>query len=113
MIINILGTEYTIIRSTAKKHPLLNETDGFMDESTKEIVIIKNRKPSPGNSEYHLMANEKAVLDRTLRHEIIHAFIAESGLSKSSTQWDEEIIASFFDLQIPKMLKAFQEADCI
>jgi hypothetical protein len=52
----------------------------------------------------------------TLRHEIIHAFIAESGLRGSSldvSHWalNEEMV-DWFALQLPKMLSVFELLDC-
>lgn len=53
----------------------------------------------------------------TLRHEIIHAFLAESGLwgsSEPAKAWamNEEMI-DWIALQFPKILKAFKEAKAI
>jgi uncharacterized membrane protein len=53
----------------------------------------------------------------TLRHEIIHAFLAESGLWGSSASigaWamNEEMI-DWFALQLPKMLKVFEQLGCV
>jgi hypothetical protein len=53
----------------------------------------------------------------TLRHEIIHAFLHESGLSGSSVTdvpWavNEEMV-DWFAIQFPKMIKVFEQLDCI
>lgn len=55
---------------------------------------------------------------KVLRHEIIHAFLRESGLSGNSMQYDgawaqcEEMV-DWIAIQFPKILKAFQDADCL
>lgn len=54
---------------------------------------------------------------RVLRHEIIHAFFNESGLSDDSnnvTAWakNEEMV-DWFAIQSPKVFKVFQELDIL
>ena len=53
------------------------------------------------------------VQKKTLRHEIIHAFMFESGLDECSTWGVDESLIDWIALQFPKMLKAFEEAECI
>lgn len=43
------------------------------------------------------------------RHEIIHAFLFESGLIDECS--DEQLV-NYLAMQIPKMLKVFQELNC-
>lgn len=55
-------------------------------------------------------------VNTTLRHEVIHAFLAESGLRGSCTSgepWslNEEMI-DWFALQMPKIVKVFKELGC-
>jgi hypothetical protein len=55
---------------------------------------------------------------KVLRHEIIHAFLHESGLSGNSLQYEgawsqcEEMV-DWIAIQFPKMLRAFQDANCL
>jgi len=54
---------------------------------------------------------------QVLRHEIIHAFLYESGLygsSLSSDRWalNEEMV-DWLAIQFPKILKAFEDVGCI
>ena len=63
--------------------------------------------------------NEREIQTKeTLRHEIIHAFLFESGLQSSSavleTGWacNEEMI-DYFAIQSPKIFEAFKEVDCL
>ena len=54
----------------------------------------------------------------TLRHEITHAFLNESGLQNDTSVpgsgWatNEEMV-DWIAIQFPKMKKAFEEADCL
>lgn len=54
---------------------------------------------------------------KVMRHEIIHAFLYESGLwvnSGNVENWGcSEEITDWIAIQFPKMLKAFQKANCI
>lgn len=61
----------------------------------------------------------EAYRKRTLRHELIHAFLNESGLSENASVpadcgWakHEEMI-DWIAIQFPKMVKAFKEAGCL
>lgn len=106
MTANILGTEYNIIITTAKKKPKLHKCDGYMDHSIKEIVVGKFKKDKMS------ITDLESYTKKVLRHEIIHAFLYESGLwSNSSYQesWAQsEEMTDFIAIQFPKMLKAFQ-----
>ncbi|QIB54817.1 hypothetical protein [Blautia producta] len=111
MKVNILGTKYRIIIATNEEKPKLNECDGYMDPTIKEIVVGKF-EGCPMSVE-DLQAHTKNVM----RHEITHAFLHESGLWTNSgnvENWGQsEEITDWIALQFPKMLKAFQKAKCI
>lgn len=58
------------------------------------------------------------LLKKDLRHEIIHAFLFESGLSSNTNccfgAWAEyEEMVDRIAIQFPKILKVFEEAGCI
>ena len=50
---------------------------------------------------------------KVLRHEIIHAFMHESGLGENSTYARDEELVDWIAFQFSKMLKAFEETNCI
>lgn len=111
--VNILGTEYTIQRFEEKNHPLLDgkRRDGCVDTSTKEIILREK-------SEKDDLQDYESYLKDVLRHELIHAFLYESGLDSSSLQlngaWatNEEMV-DWIAIQFPKMLKVFKETGCL
>lgn len=111
MKVNILGTKYRIIIATNEEKPKLNECDGYIDQTIKEIVV--------GKFEKCLMSVEdlQTHTKNVMRHEIIHAFLYESGLwvnSGNVENWGQsEEITDWIALQFPKILKAFQKAKCI
>lgn len=78
--INVLGTEYTICEKTEEQDYRLKDCDGYCDKTTKEIVVLK---VSADNCNLH---NPKWYADKVLRHEIVHAFLFESGMHEC-TNW--------------------------
>ena len=54
-----------------------------------------------------------AVKRNIIRHELIHAFLYESGLDVNSKWGTDETLVDWIALQFPKMEKAFKEADCL
>lgn len=107
--VNILGTEYKIIMCNEEEHELLNGKfrDGCTDNTTKEILVCE-KKSDCELQDYEYW--EKTVL----RHELMHAFLFESGLDSSSYgcsgAWacNEEMV-DWFAIQSPKIFKVFQE----
>jgi hypothetical protein len=84
-----------------------------MDSTIKTIVV---RSGWPEDDEYNL-GNPDDIIKKNTRHEIIHAFLFESGLnmdSRSSSAWatNEEMV-DWMAIQFPKMNKLFQELDVI
>ena len=118
MKINVLGTEYEIVFRTYDELKIFEDKgwDAYTD-SIKKKIVIGNTKTFPGyeeeTEEYCLMCEKE-----TLRHEIVHAFLNESGLQscslKPSNGWakNEEVV-DWIALQFPKMLEAFKAAGCL
>ena len=106
MIINVLGEEYVLVKSNAVSDPKLEHNDGYCDHTVKMIVIdtFQETELSVGD----LAEYEKQVI----RHELIHAFLHESGLSDCSWAKNEEIV-DWIALQFPKMMKVFEEHKCL
>lgn len=110
MKVDILGTKYKIVMD-APEEMLPEDSDGAMDQSLKRIVIAKF--VSDRNSIKNLDDYRKKVL----RHEIIHAFLYESGLWNNSSgvsAWGQsEEIADWMAIQSPKLFKAFKDAGAL
>ena len=109
MTVNILGTDYTILKKSKNEDSHLNNYDGYCDKTTHVIVVItKDSDCDLGNfDEYQ---------KKILRHEIIHAFLFESGLHEnwSHEQFGhDETYVDWIAAQFPKMLKVFQIVGCI
>lgn len=107
MKVNVLGTEYNLIESNEANDERLNGRDGYCDTSTKECVVDEMQGTEPGMKK-NMPEYKKAVI----RHELIHAFLFESGLDICSWAENEELV-DWIAIQFPKMLKAFIEAGCV
>lgn len=113
MQINILGTEYEIIKGSVLNCPSLKELYGFTDYTVKQIVVLDFRTVEKDNRSFE---DFETLQKQVLRHEIIHAFLFESGLNVNSNdveQWatNEEMV-DWFVIQWPKLSKAFKGAGC-
>lgn len=106
MTINVLGTQYTITQSNKLDDFNLENCDGYCDYSVKKIVIDTFQEAP--NSVQNLEEYKKQVI----RHELIHAFLNESGLNGESWGRNEEIV-DWIAYQFPKLLKAFDETGAI
>ncbi len=85
--INILGTPYKLIFETEQENPKLIEHDGYCDWTSQTIVIDKSVLVRTDVRDY---ANLSEYCKNVVRHEIIHAFLDESGLSGYSH--DEKLV---------------------
>lgn len=112
--INILGTEYTIETHKVSEDSYLekNRLAGYCGEDSKLIVIadMSEKKYFPCMDE----KEQETYRKKTLRHEIMHAFLNESGLSDSSNRFDSawaknEEMVDWFAIQSPKIFKVYSE----
>lgn len=107
--VSVLGTEYKIKYCSYNDDKLLEKCDGYIDWSIKEIVIETEE-----NGE---LKDMKSYLKKVLRHEIVHAFLFESGLAESSCNvngWatNEEMV-DWIARQGIKICDAWKEAEAI
>lgn len=102
--INILGTEYDIcIDNTLVKSGL----DGQCKEYDK-LIQVRSAKNMLCEEEADEVKRRR--FNEVLRHEIVHAFFIEAGLNE---YYSDEQLVDWIAIQFPKILKAFQEAECI
>lgn len=108
MKVNVLGTKYKILLRSSNEDRLLRESSGYVDRTTKTIVICdKEPDCEIENFDFH----QKSVM----RHEIIHAFMEESGLSGNSEHKSigiDETMVDWMAIQFPKISKAFKKVGC-
>lgn len=114
MEIKVLGTNYEIIsveetNDNLEKYPLLKENSGYTDITTKQIYILKFKTTED------TFIKLDVLYKKTLRHELVHAFLYESGLfNNTNSDWakNEEVV-DWIAIQFEKMLKVFIELQCI
>ncbi len=110
MIVDILGTPYAVSIANEKDEPRLEGCDGFCDETTREIFAENYQDDiNKPNSKKDLSVQTKKVL----RHEIVHAFLFESGLAENSDWARNEEMVDWFAKQGPKIFKTWKETDAM
>lgn len=108
--VNILGSEWNVKFRNEKEYPNLTNVDGYTDLSIREIVV-DDMEASQG--QIGAKADLKSYQKQVVRHEIIHAFLLESGLDSNSNSADSwavnEEMVDRFAIQSPKIFKVFNE----
>lgn len=104
--VNILGTEYKFIYTTAGCDPELEGLLGLCDSILKTIKI----------EQAIFQDNHKDNTDRfalaifsVIRHEIIHAFFYECGLDGEGEYAQNEELIDWIALKIPQITKTMQK----
>lgn len=115
MVVNILGTDYEI-HFVDEFPEYLQEVgecaDGLCNRHDRDIFIKRC-------NDKDMTAAGRERCDRdTLRHEIIHAYLSESGLSANASHcygyWAEnEEMVDWFAIQSPKIYQTFKEVGCL
>lgn len=116
--VKILGTEYIIEKKAYSDDPDFEKRgiDGYCDWNTKKIVycdMTTHPNTSDESKEFCDICENK-----TLKHEVIHAFFAESGLAESSAcfggGWatNEEMV-DWMALQFDKIKAVYEELLCL
>lgn len=96
--VSVLDTEYRVFVTTEEEDSRLKGADGACDYYAKEILIRQNPD----------IWQKRPYIEKVIRHEIIHAFLYESGLS---INWEhkefgqEETVVDWFAIQIDKINK--------
>lgn len=108
---NILGTEYTVEYKKDNEDDVLKDSNGYCDITSKKIVILAEKRNTDDVDDF------KYLQRKTMRHEIIHAFIFESGLFTNTYCVDggwakNEEMVDWIAIQFPKILKVFMELGC-
>lgn len=105
--VNILGTPYQIILEPTDDDPKMDGALGYCEPYSKKIFLL-DFEDAPETVERSDLSKMS-----TLRHEIIHAFLHESGLSEASYWAMNEEMVDWFALQMPKLLSSMMEAGAL
>lgn len=112
MKVNILGSEWEVVRMKPEDDPGLKQADGYADFTTRRIVVIK-AEPTDDS-----VKDLEAYARKVTRHEIVHAFMFESGLRANSLVFENgwatnEEMVDWFAFQGAKIYKAWEEANAM
>ena len=107
--VHILGTVYSIAEVSEKDDSNLEDCDGYCDWTTKEIVVRRERDGT--------LSDMEAYIRKVKRHEIVHAFLEESGLAECSGETDSwarnEAMVDWIARMGEKIYAAWKEAGAI
>jgi hypothetical protein len=109
--VNVCGAEWTISQRNPSEDKYLEKVDGYCDYTTNEIVYDPH--PYSDIPEGEDFAAPETENKRIVRHELVHAFLFESGLANDTGWARNETIVDWIARQFPKMLKAFQDAGAV
>lgn len=103
--VNVLGTIWTIDVKKQDEDKILQSVEGYADRTTRRIVICD----ASNDTDY---GDYDAFQRKVLRHEIIHAFMFESGLGECATYERQsadhpEMMVDWFAVQFDKLEEAF------
>lgn len=108
--IEVLGSIYIIELRDLKDDEKLKEAAGYCSFNSHELVIRQDQEYFKNKTE-EWITNDICC---TIRHEVIHAFMHESGLDQCAFGYtgpwarNEEMI-DWFAIQSPKIYKVFNE----
>lgn len=105
--VNVLGTTYRVVQHSVADDPILINNDGYCDQSVHCCVI-----DSFADKDINSLKNMAYYKKKVIRHELIHAFLNESGLGNESWATNEEMV-DWIAMQFPKMVKAFRKAGAL
>lgn len=101
---NILGAEYQLIIDTDYCEAI--NADGVTERYDKKIYMRNVQDMLEKDSS--LQCKQRRY-DETLRHEIVHAFLFESGLDSYSC---DETLVQWMVSKMPQVTQAFKEMGC-
>lgn len=114
--VKILGTNYKVQTNV----PVSKDKDlvgrfGYCSSIDHRIVVADLNTIDDWANESEEVKQKQ--INNTLRHEVVHAFLTESGLRGSSVAdvpWavNEEMV-DWFAMQFPKMITVFEQLGCI
>ena len=105
-MIDILGTKYKLKENCKiEDYKALENNEAYTDSTIKEIIISEYSKDDNcvKDLDFHIK--------KVKRHEIIHAFLYESGLDCNTDWATNEEIVDWIAMQFPKINKIFKELD--
>lgn len=95
--VDILGASYKVVFETEQENPKLKGLDGYCDWTALTISINKILLTDGYLDD---LANKEFEIKKVIRHELIHAFLMESGMTKYS---EDEVLVEWIAAQFDKI----------
>lgn len=102
--ISVLGTEYRLLKGSVEAYPNLKEANAYTDLYSKKIILDEKFGTKEDGFK---SSNPESAKRKLYRHEVIHAFISESGFGYNLSEDDEESLVNWIAEQFPKMKTVF------
>ena len=110
--ITILGELWTVKICKQSEDQYLRTCDGYTDKTLRTICILAEDRDLTGET----VSDFKAYMNKVLRHEVIHAFLFESGLDGYACEETEtghpEMLIDWFAIQYPKIRYVYNLLEC-
>jgi hypothetical protein len=104
-VLSVLGSPWILSWKALAEDPKLEDCDGYTDWTTRTIVVREEIEGNLGDMDLYMR--------KVARHEIVHAFLMESGLAESSAATDawatNEEMVDWFARMGPRICQAWQE----
>lgn len=112
---NVLGTIYNIYYKTSKEDIALETCGGYCDFFDNRITVKLFTEEELEDK--YLTKNNTNFIKLVLRHEIVHAFLYEAGLSNDSNSCESwatnEEMVDWIAIMSPKMFELFNELELL
>jgi hypothetical protein len=107
MKVNILGTEYDVKLLDDRDETMkAMSCDGYTDYSVKKIRVLDVTKNTDSGHQEDIERYQKLIL----KHELIHAFLYESGIDFKMQFHNEEMV-DWLAMQFPKISEVFDKME--
>jgi hypothetical protein len=113
--VNVMGQEYQILKVSRDQYKTCEGLDGWCDAYGKKIYYVD---PETDPDSDPIAISPEELVKQVLRHEIVHAFLTESGLAANSevffSAWatNEEMV-DWIAWNGEKLHKAWKEAGLV
>jgi hypothetical protein len=106
--ITVLGQDYKLVFNTPDDDPKLKEWNGYHEPYSKKIVI-DSTIVEEANKDALGTENTEVYFRHVYRHEVMHAFFCESGITYRYSKDEEDFLVDWIARMYPKMKKIFEE----
>ena len=111
MDIGIMGSAWTLVSRKKEDDKRLEGIAGYTDPTLK-LIVLRDEEP-----DIYSVGDMHKILQETIRHEIIHAFLYECGLWTDSIAHDHwamnEEMVDWFALKLPSIEKTCKAANAM